>query len=66
MKLQSKIAETYKLKQEEKRKLNRKNGRELSHYKLYTIHFSRWGMEISFEIGLGDVPPPLHFTSVLL
>ena len=32
--------------------------------KLYTTNFSRWWMETSFEVGMGDDPPPLHFTSV--
>ena len=36
---QSKIAETYKQETEEKRKLNRKNGREPSDDKFYTINF---------------------------
>ena len=50
------IAETCK-----EKKLNRKNGKELSDDKLYTINFSRCQMETSFEIGLRDVPPPFHF-----
>ena len=36
-------------KQEEKRKLNRKNGRELSADKLYTINLSQKQMETPFR-----------------
>ena len=45
MQLKVKLQKPTNKKQEEKRKLNRKNGRELSDYKLYTINFfsvSEW------------------------
>ena len=47
-------------KNEEKRKLNRKNGRELPDNKLYTIILFLQQMETTLEMGLGDIPPPFH------
>ena len=59
-------------KQEEKRKLNRKTGKELSNDELCTInlypvsecrHHWRAPFSVIKKMGLGDVhPPPFHFT----
>ena len=65
MELKVKLQKPTNKKQEEKRKLNRKNCSELSDDKLYTINFLTLANEEIIEIRLGDAPPhPIHFTFI--
>ena len=58
MELKVKLQKPTNKKQEEKRKLNRKNCSELSDDKLYTINFLTLANEEIIEIRLGEVPSP--------
>ena len=61
MELKVKLQKPTNKKQEEKRKLNRKNCSELSDDKLYTVNFLMLANEEIIEIRLGEVTPPPQF-----
>ena len=64
MELNIKLLKPTNKKQEEKRKLNRKNGRQLSDDNLYTINFFLLvNGEIIWDSAGRRPPPHLHFTS---